>query len=129
MELEAAAAPGSHGAYPLPLRAVAGGPARFDWGRSSRRILEDRRRGVDVAIMASRFHDALAEALVTLVRSRSARRLALSGGCWQNLRLLGATRARCDAAGIEVLVHRRVPPGDGGLSLGQAAVAAARMGG
>jgi len=129
MELEAAAAAGGHGAYPLPLRGVAGGPARFDVGPLVEAILEDRRRGVGVAIMASRFHDTLAEALVTLVRSRSARRLALSGGCWQNLRLLGATRARCDAAGIEVLVHRRVPPGDGGISLGQVAVAATRMGG
>jgi len=129
MELEAAAAAGDHGAYPLPLRAAEGGPARFDVGSLVEAILEDRLDRVDVAIMAARFHDALAEALVALVRSRSARRLALSGGCWQNLRLLAATQARCDAAGIEVLVHRRVPPGDGGISLGQAAVAAARMGG
>ena len=72
---------------------------------------------------------ALGEGLVTLVRSRSAGRLALSGGCFQNLRLLEATRTRCAASGIAVLVHRQVPPGDGGISLGQLAVAAARMGG
>ncbi len=131
MELEAlatAAGPG-HGVYPLPLRPGAGGTLRFDLGPFVEAFLADRARGTDVAIMASRFHDTLAEALVTLARARSVRRLALSGGCWQNLRLLEATRTRCDAAGLQPLVHRRVPPGDGGISLGQVAVAAARMGG
>ncbi len=131
MELEAlatTAGPG-HGAYPLPVRAGVAAPLRLDLAPLVGALLADRRRGTDPAIMAARFHDALAEALVTLARARSARRLALSGGCFQNLRLLEATRTRCAAAGIEALVHRRVPPGDGGISLGQVAVAAARRGG
>ena len=129
MELEAVAAPGDHGTYALPTRARADGVLVFDLAPLVEEVLAERRRGADVAMIAARFHDTLAEALVTLARSRSARRLALTGGCWQNLRLLAATRARCAAAGIEALVHRRVPPGDGGLALGQAAVATARIGG
>ncbi|MBA2245247.1 MAG: hypothetical protein H0W11_09845 [Gemmatimonadetes bacterium] len=51
--------------------------------------------------------------------------VALSGGCFQNRRLLACTRGALERAGFRVLTHRRVPPSDGGISLGQAAVAIA----
>ena len=50
--------------------------------------------------------------------------VVLSGGTFQNLRLLGSTRRRLEELGFRVLTHRRVPPNDGGISYGQAAVAA-----
>ncbi len=52
----------------------------------------------------------------------------LSGGTFQNLRLLGATRRRLEEQGFRVLSHRLVPPNDGGISYGQAVVAATRSG-
>jgi hydrogenase maturation protein HypF len=52
--------------------------------------------------------------------------VALSGGVFQNLLLLERTVAGLERAGFRVLVHSRVPPNDGGISLGQAAVAGAR---
>jgi hydrogenase maturation protein HypF len=52
--------------------------------------------------------------------------VVLSGGSFQNLRLLASTRRRLEAEGFRVLEHRRIPPNDGGISYGQAAVAAAR---
>jgi hydrogenase maturation protein HypF len=51
----------------------------------------------------------------------------LSGGTFQNLRLLGSVRRRLEALGFDVRSHALVPPNDGGISYGQAAVAAARM--
>ncbi len=54
---------------------------------------------------------------------RGLHRVALSGGVFQNRLLLNRTMKLLDAAGFEVLTHNRVPPNDGGVSLGQAVVA------
>ena len=91
-----------------------------------------------VPTMAARFHKGLARVIVKMVdkvaRShaegrdddRRLRHVALSGGVFQNKILLERVSAELRAAGYSVLAHRRVPCNDGGLSLGQAAVAAAR---
>jgi hydrogenase maturation protein HypF len=55
--------------------------------------------------------------------------VALSGGCFQNRRLSERSLALLRSDGFDVHLHRRVPPNDGGVSLGQAAIAAARLGG
>jgi hydrogenase maturation protein HypF len=95
-----------------------------------RAVVADLRRGTDPGVVAARFHHGLAAALVAAAvaaaRDRGRDTVALSGGVFQNLLLLAAVRGGCAAAGLRVLVHTRLPCNDGGISLGQAAVAAAR---
>ncbi|HEX4174364.1 MAG TPA: carbamoyltransferase HypF [Acidimicrobiales bacterium] len=93
-------------------------------------IVADRRTGLDAGVMAAGFHAAVARAVgdaVTSVRVRTGiETVALSGGVFQNTLLLGLARRELAARGFCVLTHREVPPNDGGLALGQVAVAAAR---
>ena len=79
------------------------------------------------AEIAAAFHETIAVASAEACAEAADRgTVVLSGGSFQNLRLLASTRARLDAHGFRVLTHRLVPPNDGGVSYGQAAVAAAR---
>jgi len=128
IELEQAADPGGRGAYPLPL--LDGPPLRLDGGALVRAVVDDLTRGASVGEVAARFHDGLAAgtvaACVALRERTGLSTVALSGGVFQNLRLLGAVVDGLAEQGFGVLVHERVPANDGGISLGQAAVAAAR---
>lgn len=94
-------------------------------------ILAARDAGVDVGVIAARFHATMVAIVAALARHARARSglavVALSGGCFQNRRLLDGSVAALAADGFRVLVHHRVPANDGGLALGQAVVAAARL--
>jgi hydrogenase maturation protein HypF len=79
-------------------------------------------------VIAARFHETLAAAIAAVARHLEEPCVALTGGCFQNRRLLEGAAARLRAAGHRVLIHRQVSPNDGGVSLGQAAVAAAWIG-
>ena len=116
---------------PYPIRLL---PDGDHWLISTRplfeTLLDDLGRNVSVAAISRRFHDGLVEGFVqlaTLLRSKTAlNRVCLSGGTFHNVYLSQRLEARLSEVGFEVFTQREVPSGDGGLSLGQAVVAAAR---
>jgi hydrogenase maturation protein HypF len=97
-------------------------------------LLEDLGRQTPVALIAARFHRGLARAIrdmVSRIRGTSAAgasldTIALSGGCFQNKFLLEELVRLLEADGLRCLLHAKVPTNDGGLALGQAAIAASR---
>ena len=96
-----------------------------DLVRAAHDDLDDGRQRSEIAAAV---HDGLAEAFVqACVVAEHPGTVVLSGGCLANLRLERTLRTRLQQEGFEVLTHRQVPAGDGGLAFGQAAVAAARM--
>jgi hydrogenase maturation protein HypF len=89
---------------------------------------DDLAAGRPRAEIAAAFHEGVAAAFAAAcIEAGDAETVVLSGGCLQNLRLLGSLRVRLERSGLRVLSHRAVPPNDGGVSYGQAAVAAARL--
>ncbi len=123
IELEQLADPGVRAGYPVSH--VDGVIRASDLVRA---VVADMASGVDVPVIAARFHRGLAGALVVAAvdaaMARGRNTAALSGGVFQNLLLLDAVRRGLEAAGLRVLVHSRLPCNDGGISLGQVAVAA-----
>ncbi|MBI5512017.1 MAG: carbamoyltransferase HypF [Deltaproteobacteria bacterium] len=115
-------------AYPLPLVYEAGGDdAELDWRELVREVVADVRHGVGAPTIAARFHTALTDAIVAVARATGEAKVALSGGCFQNRRLTECAAAALERSGFAVLLHRQVPPNDGGLSVGQAVVGAATL--
>lgn len=104
-------------------------PARISSVPLWKELLEDLRADVSKSRIAARFHAGVAASFVGAAKlAREATQIetvALSGGCLHNRRLASLLRAGLDEAGFQVIQHRNVSPGDGGLSHGQAAVAAA----
>lgn len=113
-----------------PPRSPDDAPLVLSLGPTLRRIADERARGADSGRLAAAFHVTLAASVAEVcLRARAAAGLdtvCLSGGCFQNDLLLGLVRARLAPHGFTVCSHEKVPPNDGGLSLGQAAVALAR---
>jgi hydrogenase maturation protein HypF len=128
VELEQLADPGEVGAYRAGLET--GDPFRARGSDLVRAVVADLAAGTPREIVAARFHNgvaALIEAGCLLLRERHGLEVvALSGGVFQNLLLLRGAVGRLEARGFGVLLHSRVPCNDGGISLGQAVVAAAR---
>lgn len=124
IELEAACDPAERGAYELP---VDGGV--LDARPLVLAVARDVERGVPAGVVAARFHhglaDATAAACVAAAGERGIGTVVLSGGVFQNRRLLERTSVTLRAAGLRVLVPERLPANDGGISFGQAAIAAA----
>jgi len=96
-----------------------------DWEPTLRCLLEDLGRGTEASVVSARFHNTLAEAILLVARAVGRSTVALTGGCFQNELLVDRTASRLRAAGFDLLLHRQLPPNDGGIAPGQLAVAAA----
>ncbi|MCY4182094.1 MAG: carbamoyltransferase HypF [Gammaproteobacteria bacterium] len=97
-------------------------------------LLGDLHLRTPIATIAARFHKGLSRAIARMARKlafvggrRATATVALSGGCFQNRVLLEETAALLRGDGFEVLTHAKVPANDGGLSLGQSLIGAARL--
>jgi hydrogenase maturation protein HypF len=136
MELEMMVDPAERGAYPWKLIRANGRtapPATMDAGPLIGAVVADVRGEVPVGVIAARFHNSVAIIVADvcrLLRDESGlNAVALSGGVWQNTTVLGKTLDRLQECGFTVYCHRVVPPNDGGLALGQAAIANAAVAG
>jgi hydrogenase maturation protein HypF len=114
--------------YPLPLVNPSPQPSGLpapcpylDWEPLIHALLRDRENGTPIPLLSARFHASLADGIVTVARAQGEPRVALGGGCFQNRRLTETTLSALRSAGFEVHWPRQVPPGDGGLALGQLA--------
>ena len=127
IELEMIADEQEDGFYDAPVMAE-GEELVLDTVRLFKALLDDHRSGTPLPALSARFHNSVARALASAcetVRARTGLTLvALSGGVFQNALLLTRLRKRLEESGFEVLTHSIVPPNDGGVSLGQAAIAA-----
>ena len=133
MALEWAVAEEETGAYAF---AVARSPApsgpdilTLDWEPMLRELLADLEAGVDRGVMAARFHNGLVEVVGRVAAMVGEPHVALTGGCFQNRILTERAVRALNEVGVRPLLHQQVPANDGGLALGQVAVAAARLGG
>jgi hydrogenase maturation protein HypF len=121
--------PEAEGHYPFEWNAA--DPMVLDPSPAIRGLKRDRDRGVSVSVLGGRFHRSLAITVAEVcrvVRERTGlNRVCLTGGVFQNMLLLRWTMEHLEDRGFEVYAHERVPTNDGGIALGQAAVAAARL--
>jgi hydrogenase maturation protein HypF len=132
IELEAACDPLEQGAYPMALAIGVDGLPTIDARETVAAVAADADRREPVGAIASRFHAALARATVAACEHAAAEHgtevVVLSGGVFGNRRLLADVDAGLARAGLRVLTPRVLPAGDGGISYGQAVVAAAKLG-
>ena len=105
-----------HSQYPTAYDASTG---IIDWAPMLREMVRDIRDSPDVGGIAARFHNALAASIVAVAKAVGIEDVALTGGCFQNAYLAERVIDGLEGAGLRPHWHRRVPPNDGGVALGQ----------
>lgn len=130
IELEAVAAPQGNEPYPFALERETE-PMVIDPVETIRAVVSDLGQGTSTAVISRRFHETIATMMVetcdTIRRKENLNRVALSGGVFQNMLLLGLVSEGLRRSGFEVYTHHIVPPNDGGISLGQALICHTRL--
>ncbi|HXG85123.1 MAG TPA: carbamoyltransferase HypF [Pyrinomonadaceae bacterium] len=126
IEFEAALDETISDAYEFDL--IEGEIIQIDCAKLISEVAKDVLAQISVAEISAKFNNAVADLILRLAlkfRTReNLNKVALSGGCFQNVALLRASLRRLRENDFEVLTHRQVPPNDGGLALGQAVIAA-----
>lgn len=126
IELESRVNPSELGSYDFEIM-----KDQFDPSQVFLSLVKDIRTGIGTGTIAARFHNGVADMTLRVCQSirkqTGLNKVVLSGGVWQNLTLLKASLNRLRADEFEVFTHKLVPTNDGGLSLGQAIVAATRL--
>jgi hydrogenase maturation protein HypF len=111
--------------YPVAIvRADAAQPIVVDWGPLLEVMQADLQAGIEPGAVSARFHAGLIEAIIAVCRLIGEPRVALTGGCFLNRLLLESAVRRLTSEGFTPYWHQRVPPGDGGIALGQIMAAA-----
>ncbi len=123
IELEAIADPDQSGAYHFDI-----GEKQFSPAPIFNSILVDLDNEVSKSVISSKFHNGVAQMVrdVCLIQSKKYKisDIVLSGGVWQNCKLLSKTITLLTHAGLNVFTHQLVPTNDGGIALGQTMIAA-----
>ncbi|MBL7075366.1 carbamoyltransferase HypF, partial [candidate division KSB1 bacterium] len=92
-----------------------------------KQVVQDLQKGSGIGIISQKFHDVLVRIFEEVAEELRLRtridKIALSGGCFQNIYLLTHLKEKLEGSGFTVYTHSKVPPNDGGISLGQAVVA------
>jgi len=95
-------------------------------------LIQDIHNNISTSAIAAKFHNSIARMVLSTCSSirisTGCMNVALSGGVWQNMRLLASTIDYLTDAGFKVMIHRQVPTNDGGISLGQIMIASAQSG-
>jgi hydrogenase maturation protein HypF len=126
MSLEFAADATEDSAYPIEL--VGSEPLVADWRPMIKAVVADRAAGAPVGLISARFHNALADMAVQVAQQAGCNQVVLTGGCFQNRLLTRRVREALLKSGFTVYTHQQVPPGDGGIALGQAYLAGGQDG-
>jgi len=95
----------------------------IDWQEMIESIIENKKRGIDISKISTKFHNSLAEILLQISNIVGEEKIVLSGGCFQNLYLTEITVNLLESNNYKVYIHQRIPPNDGGIALGQIAAA------
>jgi hydrogenase maturation protein HypF len=125
MELEFAISGDTDESYPYAIQDPGDLPLVCDWGPMVKAIL--REKSDAIGRISQKFHNTLGCVVADIAERIGEAKVVLTGGCFQNRYLTENCIQRLEAAGFQVYWHQRVPPNDGGISLGQVMAAAAKF--
>ena len=119
MLLEFTADENAHGEYPFSISEKE--ILIIDWQPMIENIITEINNNISTSIISARFHNTLAKIILHVANKLKFKKVILSGGCFQNAYLTEKTIRLLGANDFEVYWHQRIPPNDGGISVGQIA--------